>query len=288
MNRPVVKSLPFPEHWQKMNHMGYGLRLGELDVWTSGSGMGKTQFFRELKLHVLDTTDACVADIALEEPLEDTVESLCALRMNKRIHLPDVEYTDEELRAAWETTAGTGRYFMYDAFGSMEQDALIDKIRYFATALDCKYIFLDHLSIVVSGYASDGNERTVIDEIMTALKSLTVELGVWIGVIVHLRKVDGGSRGKSFETGLVPTLDDLRGSGSLKQLANSVYAVSRNQQAETDIEKHTSRLHVLKCRFSGRTGPADWLRFNEETGRMEEGCDPTESDHSWDDGEDSF
>jgi len=100
---------------------------------------------------------------------------------------------------------------------------------------------------------------------MTKLKNLTQELGIWLGLVVHLRKV---GQGKSFEEGAVPSLDDLRGSGSIKQLSNGVYALSRDQQCHNVAERNTSQVHVLKCRFTGRTGEADKLLFEDDTGRM--------------------
>ena len=266
--KPNVRSLAYPEDWKQLNYKTYGIRLGELDTWTSGSGMGKTQVLRELQRHIFKQTEENIGIIALEEPVEDTVEALMSLEMNKRIHLPDVRetVTEEEMFQAWKATWGTNRIHCYDHFGSMSDSSLMNKIRYMAKVQDCKYIFLDHLSIVVSEFASEGGERELIDTIMTRLKKLTQELNIWIGLVVHLRKTT--QSGKSFEEGAVPTLDDLRGSGSIKQLSNSVYALSRNQQAENEHERNTSLITVLKCRFTGRTGGADKLYFDELTGRM--------------------
>ena len=266
-NRPEVISVPFPDDWELMNQKTYGMRQGELDTWTSGSGMGKSQIMRELQYHLFNKTEDNIGIIALEEPLADSVEALMGLHMNKRIQLPDIrkDISDDAMYQAWLATSGTNRFHYYDHFGSVEDNNLLNKIRYFAKGLDCKWIFLDHLSIVVSEFADEGNERERIDSLMTKLKNLTQELNIWIGVIVHLRKT---ANGRSFEEGAVPTLDDLRGSGSLKQLSNSVYALSRNQQAEKDEERNTSRLTVLKCRFTGRTGSSDYLQFNDNTGRM--------------------
>ena len=266
-NREVVESIPYPDGWDDLNKKSYGVRLGELDTWTSGSGMGKTQVLRELQYHLLNTTDRGIGVIALEEPLEDSVEAMMSLHLNKRYHLPDVRdtVTEEEKYDAWLATSGTNRLHYYDHFGSVDDDSLVSKIKFMARGLGVKYIFLDHLSIVVSEFADQGGERERIDSIMTKLKKLTQELGIWIGLVVHLRKVGGGI---SFEEGAVPCLDDLRGSGSIKQLSNSVYALSRNQQAGDEEERNTSQLHVLKCRFTGRTGASDYLKFDDETGRM--------------------
>jgi twinkle protein len=122
----------------------------------------------------------------------------------------------------------------------------------------------------------DGDERRKIDSIMHNLKSLTVELDCYIGLISHLRKPPG-AKGPSFETGRVPTLDDLRGSGGIKQLSNGVFALSRNQQHPDPVAKNTSTVTVLKCRKTGRTGTADHLLFEDETGRIVKGVEPSEA-----------
>jgi twinkle protein len=126
---------------------------------------------------------------------------------------------------------------------------------------------------VVSEFAGDGDERRQIDTIMSKLKNLTQELQIWIGLVVHLRKTSAGA---SFEEGAVPTTDDLRGSGSIKQLSNGVFAIARNQQHDNEYLRNTSSVHSLKCRFTGRTGAAGWLHFHGESGRMIPVDDPEE------------
>lgn len=260
-------SIQYPAAWSKLNDMVYGIRKGELDTWTSGTGMGKSTVFRELQYHLINNTEDNIGVISLEEPLEETVTHIMGVHLQKRLLLPDVVVSEEERRSAWEATSGTGRIHFHDTFGSLREDDVLGSLRYLAVGLNCKYLMLDHLSIVVSEYAMEGGERERIDTIMTKLKALTVELGIWIGLIVHLRKVSPGT--KPFEEGAIPSMDDLRGSGGIKQLSNNIFAVSRNQKGKTTLEQNTCHLHVLKCRLTGRLGPADTLLFNENTGRMD-------------------
>ena len=100
---------------------------------------------------------------------------------------------------------------------------------------------------------------------MTKLAKLCKELQLVIFLVVHLKKAPFGN---SFEQGFVPSLDDLRGSGSLKQLSWDVIALSRNQQHDDPFCANTTRITVLKCRFTGRTGESDYLNFNDQSGRM--------------------
>lgn len=279
-DRPEVQSYPWPDFMEGMNQKSYGIRLGELDVFTSGSGMGKTTLIKQFQHHFMQTTDLNQALIHLEEPLEDTAEGIIGIHIGKRLNLPDVrEFVpdgdywqgfDETFGAV--DTNGNSRLNVYDAFGSLDETDLYNKVRYFATGLDCKVIWIDHLSILVSDLGSDSqDERRAIDSIMHNLKMLTQELGIYIGLISHLKKAP---QGRSFEEGYVPSSDDLRGSGSIKQLSNNVYAISRNQQEEDDTQRNTSTLTVLKCRYTGRTGRADYLLFDEATGRMVKGASP--------------
>ncbi|WP_419810785.1 DnaB-like helicase C-terminal domain-containing protein [Bacterioplanoides sp.] len=289
-SRPDQTSYPYPVFMQGMNDKTYGIRLSELDTWTSGSGMGKTQIIKELQMHFLETTHLNQALIHLEEPLEDTADHLIGMKLNKRIHLPDVESTEEEERQAFEDVFlatddnGNKRIQLYDAFGSLDEDEISNTIRYYHHAFDVSLFWLDHLSILVSDMEGDGDERRQIDKLMHMLKELTQEMPIYIGLICHLRKPSGNR--KPFEEGGVPSLDDLRGSGGIKQLSNGVYAASRNQKASDPIERNTTQLHSLKCRFTGRTGPAGYLQFNEDTGRMTEGVPPSEGEDFQDEGQD--
>ena len=64
---------------------------------------------------------------------------------------------------------------LYDHFGSMDCEDLINRVRYMVVGLDCKVIFIDHLSILVSGL-DILDERKAIDKTMTLLRQLTQEV----------------------------------------------------------------------------------------------------------------
>ena len=105
------------------------------------------------------------------------------------------------------------------------------------------------------------DERRRIDYIMDSLNTMTQETNAFAIVISHLRKV---SDGKNHEEGARVRLSDLRGSGSIGQVAHTVLAVERNQQSG---EGQTT-LRVLKCRWTGNTGEADNISYDKNTGRL--------------------
>jgi len=264
-------SYPFPDFMPLLNLKTKGIRLGELDVFTSGTGMGKSSLIKQLQLHIFKTTELNQGLIHLEEPLEFTAKSLVGLDLNTRLHLGHfisqevIDSKAEEIFLATDTQ-DFNRVNLYDAFGSVGEQELYNKIRFMVKGMGCQVIWLDHLSILVSNLGQDSDERRTIDSIMHNLKSLTQELGCYIGLVVHL---NNGTTGKTFEEGAVPNLNNLRGSGGIKQLSDSVYALSRNQQADTETERNTATLTVLKCRYTGDTGTADKIYYNPQTGVFE-------------------
>ena len=256
---------PYPDSMPELNTMTYGARPGTIVTISSGSGCGKTQFLRELMYHYLVNTEEKIAGVYLEEDKMETIRGLMALHMGKRIHLPDVHVTEKEEDDAFDELYGSDRVSLYDFFGGMDDSSLLSKLRYFAIT-GHKFIFLDHLSIIVAEGALEQDERKRIDVLMKDLAKFVKEFGVVLFLVVHLRKAE--SSGVPFELGAVPTVDDLRGSGAIKQYSWDVIGLSRNQQHKNDYCANTTETTVLKCRFSGKTGTAGYLYFNEETGRM--------------------
>lgn len=264
VNKPTEK----PEClylWEGLNKLTHGIRTKELVTLTAGSGVGKSQIMREILYHVLKSTTGNIGGIFLEEGVDKTAKSIMSLSCNKRLHIPEVESTEQERRQAFEDTLGTGRIFFYDHFGSTSVENIVAQVRYLSKAHDCKYIFLDHLSIIVSSQ-ENGDERKAIDEVMTKLRTLTQETGICLFLVSHLRR----TMGKGHEEGAVTSLSDLRGSASIAQLSDMVFGFERNGQAEEAGERNTTHIRVLKNRFSGETGLACSLLYNTHTGRMKE------------------
>ena len=253
----------YPYHG--INDLTYGIRFGELVTVTAGSGLGKSQFLREIVWQILSKTEDNIGLMFLEESVKKTAKSLMALAANKPLHLPDCEVTDEELKDSFDRTLGTDRLFLFDHFGSTSVDNIINRVRFMARGLACKYVFVDHVSIIVSAQES-GDERKAIDEIMTKLRMLVQETGISLFVVSHLKRPES----KGHEEGAATSLAQLRGSGSIAQLSDMVIGLERNGQHEDPNERNTTYVRVLKNRFSGLTGLACRLLYSRNTGRMNE------------------
>ena len=262
--KPSVQSfVQYP--FEGLNKMTYGLRASELVTFTSGSGLGKTQVMRELIHHLIKQTKDNIGLLMLEETPVITSKGIMSIEANQRLHLPDVHISKEEWQKHFDATTGSGRVFLFDHFGSNTIDNIISRVRYLAKGLDCKYIIIDHVSIIVSDQ-SHGDERKALDEIMTRLRTLVQETGIAMIVVSHLRRPDG----KGHEEGAATSLSQLRGSASIGQLSDMVIGLERDAQHDDPEIRHTTKVRVLKNRFSGITGPCCDLKYDMDTGRLAE------------------
>lgn len=200
----------------------------------------------------------------LEEAVEETMLDLMGLDNNVRLR-----QSPEILQAIM----GDGRYdswfdklfesdliHLYDSFAESKEEQLFAKLSYMADGLGCEVLILDHISIVVSGMEDNSDERKTIDRIMTRLKKLAKTKGVIVVVICHLKNPE---KGKSHEEGRPVSITDLRGSGALRQLSDTIIALERNQQG--DNPNHVN-IRLLKCRFTGETGLSGSMEYDKNTG----------------------
>lgn len=254
-----VESVGYP--WSQVNNKTHGIRRGELVTVTAGSGIGKSAFVREVAYSLLNIGET-VGMIMLEESTTRTAMGLMGLHINKPLHLGREGVSEADLRKAFTATVGSGRLFLYDHFGSTEIDNLLNRVRYMAKGLGCRWIILDHLSIVVS--ALEGNdERKLIDRAMTLLRTLVQETGIGLMLVSHLRRPDG----KGHEEGHQTSLNQLRGSHAIAQLSDMVIGLERNQQGDNP---DMTTVRVLKNRYSGETGETGTLIYDKLTGRLNE------------------
>ena len=262
--KPITKSfVQYP--FEGLNKITYGLRPAELVTFTAGSGLGKTRVMREVVHHIIKSTKDNIGLLMLEETPVITSKGLMSVEANQRLHLPDVHVSKEEMKTYFDATVGTGRVYMFDHFGSNSIDNIVSRVRFLAKGLDCKYVIIDHVSIIVSDQ-SHGDERRALDEIMTRLRTLVQETGVSMIVVSHLRRPDG----KGHEEGAATSLSQLRGSASIGQLSDMVIGLERDAQNDDPDIRNTTRIRVLKNRFSGITGPCCDLKYDIDTGRLNE------------------
>ena len=251
---------------QGLNDRTLGARGGEVVMVTSGSGMGKSTFVRQQALSWGKRMGKRVGLAMLEESVEDTIQDMMGLNNKVRLRQSDevkkAIAEDGRFDEWYDELFGDDTFHLYDSFAEAEADRLLAKLAYMRTGLGCDVIVLDHISIVVSA-SEESDERKMIDRLMTKLKGFAKSTGVVLVVICHLKNPE---KGKAHEEGRAVSITDLRGSGALRQLSDTIIALERNQQGDMP---HLVLVRLLKCRFTGDTGIAGYMEYNRETGWLE-------------------
>ena len=249
----------------------HGIRFGELTTITAGSGIGKSSFCRAIATDLLNKGER-VGYLALEESNRRTALGLMSSAVGKSLHIG--EHSKRDLTDHFDKTIANWNLHLFDGFGSYDPDHIYNRIEYMAAGLETRVVFLDHLSILLSGL--DGDERRMLDITMTRLRSLVERTGIAMFLVSHLRRTTQSD--KNHEEGARVTLGQLRGSAAIAQLSDSVIALERNQQSGSKHDATTVR--VLKNRYSGETGVACLLDYDLSTCKFNETESTTEPEYT--------
>lgn len=258
-------TIAYPPALQGLQDKLMGLQQGSLDLFTSGTGAGKSTVIKEIVLHIHETTEEMVGLISLEESVGDTAEKFVGMKLRKNLARLPNKLPEKELRKGFEEVFGDERIVLLDHQGDVGDESLLDKIEHLAL-IGCKYIILDHITIAVSEGADGRTGNEAMDYVMKGLLKIVKKHNIWLGVISHLRKTDNKS--KPFEEGYLPSLDDIKGSGSIKQISFNIIAFARNMVHKVTEIRNTIKFRVLKARRSGETGDAGCAEYVPATGRL--------------------
>lgn len=238
--------VPFP--FPTLQEKTYGIRTGETYLFTALEGIGKTEIIRAIEYHLLRTTDSNIGVIHLEEGKDRVLKGLAGYELGAPAHLPDSGVSNDDVKGALHNLIKRDeRLHIYSHFGSADPDHILDTIRFLVASCNCKYVFLDHITMVVSGLKED-DERKALDYISTRLAMMVEELDFALIFVSHINDHD-----------------QTRGSRNISKVAKTWIKLSRDQNAATEEERNTTLLTIQKNRFGAHTGPAGKLYFDLNT-----------------------
>lgn len=240
---------PYPT----LQEMTYGIRSKELNVILAQEKVGKTEFFRSLEYHIVKNTDYNIGVIHLEEERQRTLQGFAGWELKVPVHLPDTLVSIQDQKKAYKDLDKTGdRIHIYPHFGSDDPNTILDIIRSMVTVLGCKFLFVDHITMLATGFEND-DERKKLDYLSTKFVELTRELDFTMFLISHVN--DDGKP---------------RGSRNITKVADLIISLSRDIEAEDEGARNTTFVTVRGNRFAGKTGPAGTIKFDPATYTLSE------------------
>lgn len=249
-------SVPGP--YPMLDALTMGIRTGEFILITAPEGIGKTEFIRRFEHHLLSTTSSPIGCIHLEETKGRQLKGIAGIELRQPAHLSSHVSEDEIDAALAKLTSGRDdRLHIYSHFGSDDPDVILETIRFLVAVCGCKYIFLDHITMVVTGHESD-DERRKLDYLSTKMATMCHDLDFTLFCISHVN-----------DDGLT------RGSRNISKVANIRIDLKRNLVAELEEDRNKTFVTVSKNRYSGKTGPAGVLAFDPDEFLLKESHEVT-------------
>lgn len=278
--------------WPKLNKVTLGIRKNQLIIVGAGSGVGKTEFLREVVKHLIEEHGESVGIISTEDPMVKVSRAFIGKWIDKRIELPPTndpkedgyrevfDYTEEEANAAIDYVADTGKLFVADLEGDYSMEKVEQTCLEFE-AMGISNIIIDNLTGIKLDERAFGGKVGALDECVKRIGTIKDRHPVTIFLVSHLTR-PSGNRTQHEEGGEV-ILSDFRGSGAIGFWASYALGIERNTRAETLDERTTTYISCVKDRDQGIfTGTKIMLKGDIQTGRLRE---PQARTRSFDTGE---
>lgn len=256
----------FPKLMDKI----HGFRTRELTVLTAPSNAGKSTVLSFFANAFVEAGEK-VGMIYLEETNKETLQRIVASKLKVNY----LKFKDkplecaslQDIEKAYNEVIENDSLVMLGHFGSMPVTELMNKIKHMHLVEGCKYILLDHLSMVISGLETD-NERKQLDLVMTELAAFCAANEVSVIAVSHINrsgadqfKAPKGQEDQPYWVRV--TKESMRGSSSLEQL--SFIVLGLEPQVMPDRSRGNVRITVLKNRPWGYLGVCDEFKIDEDT-----------------------
>ena len=258
LKRGTEEVTPLPASFGSLNAMmNGGIAAGEVTVIGALTSIGKTTMVYNLVHGMYAESAKKIGCVFLEADVGETVEKLLSVYMGTNIADVPSESRDYNLyHEKYDEMANSDKLHILDHQGALEADELFAKMQYLVKGLDCDIIILDPLQAAVTS-----NENGVIDAFMDKCLKLAKNTGVSIIIVSHMRKPHAKNAHDVGEY-------DLKGSGSINQIAFNTILLSRDKMSEDDYARNCTQVQLVKCRRTGRTGVAGWLYYENKTSRL--------------------
>lgn len=283
--------------WIGLTEVTFGMRPACMFLYGPES-TGKTEIVRQIVEHNLSKHGMLSAIFSFEQEPDDTLQRLAGSRINKRVHIPSVEWTREELEPHIDYF--NEKVFFYEYKGVLRFDDIVRSIYYLALVKRVKFFVLDNLTAMLSWpYINEKrvSENEYLSHVAITLKQIQKELKLIMLILGH-NSNDNMSKnvyvstspknpdaydsmtgdelqkrinkpGMTWESGRMATLENIYGSGTIKKVMDWVFCIGRNRVSEDDIEHRTINFKFLKCRLASENeGRVIKLLYEYDTGQL--------------------
>lgn len=289
---------PWP--WEFMNRVTFGRRASEIYLLAGATGIGKTEILKDI-VHSVLTNNETVGWFNFEQNAEDTYIRLASNHFKQRLYLPSNEWwNDKEIKDYIMSL--NKKIYLYDHRTQITFENVLNDMYYLKHACGTNLIIIDNLKAMSSRPVINGryvDVSTFQAYAVTQLREFAVKEKITLFIVSHLSDdkltkqtyvstspkdpdtyfsqtaADINAKlnlpGMTWETGRMPSLENVFGQGTVRDLVNYAILIARNKESKDEIEQRTIKVKFAKARFvSDYDGEIYNLLYNRETGRLEE------------------
>lgn len=244
-----------PTGIQAYDEIGLGLMQGGLTVFTAPEGIGKTEFMRLLEWQLIaEHPGMPFAYCHMEETNMRSILGLASYKLNKNVTRRSLITDMDEVKNAIADITSQDNIHQFSVGVAEDPDVLIERLTYYATVCDCKYIFFEPIQDLAHQRKDPSQSvEQFLSQLSVKLSRLASETGVGIITIAHQN--DQGE------------IRDCRLIG--KQAAVRV-DLSRDLLSSDEDIRNTTTLTIKKNRPVGPTGFAGQLFFDSDSFTLRE------------------
>lgn len=261
--------LPLPPFLSRMQKMqAGGIPLGTIVNLASASGTGKSTLINEIFYDWLWRSPYRMATCPLEGGLDYFGESLLSRHLGLKLALisdptekldlldsPEIRQKEQEL---YYDDFGDHRFDLIDGNGHMDLEKFKKNAEYLVRAKDVRVIVVDTLTKLLEGEPTES-----VYKFLKWQNDFVVHNKCIIVNICQVRKNAGGKKANSQGADL--SEEDISGLGVIFQTGACNILFMRNKEAEDPVVRNTTRIVMSKCRWSGITGPAGSMYYDNDS-----------------------
>lgn len=234
------------------------LRPGETSLWAGINGHGKSQVAGQVAIHALNNMKrVCIASMEFLPP-----------KLLRRLQVQQIGARwPSEAQSRMCSKAWRDSLWVFDATGPHKDATILDAFAYAARRYGVDLFVLDNLAKL--GIAEDNYAGQA--EFVNRLTEFSRTYNVHCILVAHVKKTDKGENAP-------PDKGDVKGSGGITDLVDTVFTVWRNKPKEAQIRAARNNPTpdildkpdcIIAChkQRNGDSEPAYLLNFESETYR---------------------
>jgi len=241
---------PWP--WPSLTALTYGRRDGEGMYIGAGAKIGKSEFVNQMAKHIVVDEGLPVALFKLEEKPAMTTRRIAGKIMHKQFHIPDGDFTQEELIAGVNRLRG--KIHMYDSYKATSWDTLKVAIRHAVLVGGCRDIMIDPITRLTAGM-DPSITNTELERFADEISAMAKDLGFFYYCFAHLKAPQNG---KPHEEGGKVHSNQFTGSRAMMRACYYMLGIERDKTPDLPVEqRNMSSFVLLDDRAFGNAGRFD-------------------------------